>query len=290
MRNPSFSPMACYPNRSMAHLIHHYEWIEIHDNHQADPFFYFPSFRTGLLFLLYQDKPVLVGNKEVGSAELFSTSMLPPQTLVTQIDQVGSLRALLVIFQPGGLHQVFGKHMREFQNRVIDISSELDPTFSEVHERLMKVDSLSARVILLDTYLKERLAKSEKNNSPCLFRRLQKTLGRNYSSHTVQSLAESVGIGKRHLNRLINERFGVTAKTYLRIHRFRQTLASMKKFPNQRLCQIALNAGYWDQAHFSHEFKEMTGSSPKEYLANMEEEGERLPISVNSVPTLGILA
>lgn len=263
--------MAWYPDRSLAHLIHHYEWLEIHSHDQADPFLYFPSFRTGLLFLFYQGKPVLVGNKEVGSAELFSTTMLPPQTLVTQIDQVGSLRALLVIFQPGGLYHLFGKHMRKFQNRVVDTSSELDPSFSGLYERLREVDSFSARVILLDTYLKEKLAKSEKNNSSSLFRRLQEALERNYSSHTVQSLAESVGIGKRHLNRLINERFGVTAKTYLRIYRFRQTLASMKKFPNKSLCQIALSAGYWDQAHFNHDFKEMTGLSPKEYLVNLRE-------------------
>ena len=88
----------------------------------------------------------------------------------------------------------------------------------------------------------------------------------------VQQLAADLGISRRHFNRLVQEQIGFTAKHFLQIYRFNNTLSHIHKSEKISLAQMAYQFGYSDQAHFSHEFKTMTDLSPKAYLKQIRKE------------------
>ena len=80
------------------------------------------------------------------------------------------------------------------------------------------------------------------------------------------AIAHEVGVHPVHLARSFRERFGATMGDYLRrlrVERARTQLLST----NTPLTQIALDAGFADQAHFTRVFKKLVGVTPGAYRA-----------------------
>ncbi len=79
---------------------------------------------------------------------------------------------------------------------------------------------------------------------------------------SVARLARHAGRSPRHLQRVFREQVGVGPKMFCRIVRFKVALHALRHRPRQDLLQVALEAGYYDQAHFIHDFERFYGSSP----------------------------
>jgi AraC-like DNA-binding protein len=79
---------------------------------------------------------------------------------------------------------------------------------------------------------------------------------------SVARLARLAGWSPRHLQRVFRERVGVGPKMFCRIVRFKDALHALRHRPRPDLLQVALEAGYYDQAHFIHDFDRFYGSSP----------------------------
>ncbi|HVI45704.1 MAG TPA: helix-turn-helix domain-containing protein [Chitinophaga sp.] len=70
-------------------------------------------------------------------------------------------------------------------------------------------------------------------------------------------------MSQRQFERKFKEHVGFSPRLFTKICRFEATLSSL--LTPAPLVQIALNAGYFDQAHFNHDFKTFTGMHPKDY-------------------------
>jgi AraC-like DNA-binding protein len=73
-------------------------------------------------------------------------------------------------------------------------------------------------------------------------------------------LASDSFLSQKQFNRCFKEFSGFNPKTFARIIRFESALRNRPYFPS--LTDLALNSGYFDQAHFIREFKELTDFSP----------------------------
>lgn len=82
------------------------------------------------------------------------------------------------------------------------------------------------------------------------------------------SAAKECNLSIRHFRRRCLEETGLRPKQLCRILRFRraQTLAYQSSQPNWT--QIALDAGYFDQAHLIRDFQEFAGATPMSLLSN----------------------
>lgn len=81
-------------------------------------------------------------------------------------------------------------------------------------------------------------------------------------SLSVETAAEALGLTRRHLERLFLAEVGVTPKRFARIMRFRHARRVITAHPARSLTDIALEAGYYDQAHLYREFREFSGAAP----------------------------
>jgi AraC-like DNA-binding protein len=59
---------------------------------------------------------------------------------------------------------------------------------------------------------------------------------------------------------------GVTPKQYLKIMRFQKVICEIERYGFILWSQISREGGYYDQAHFIHDFKHFSGFTPNEYL------------------------
>lgn len=66
----------------------------------------------------------------------------------------------------------------------------------------------------------------------------------------------------RQVQRKFREIVGITAKHYAKLLRFNAAQALLSKNPNISLLEAAVQTGYYDAAHLSHDFKELNAPLP----------------------------
>lgn len=83
----------------------------------------------------------------------------------------------------------------------------------------------------------------------------------------VDELAAHVGLTERSLQRLVEQRVGMSPKWLIQRRRLHDAVVGLKEGKTS-LADMAASLGYADQAHFTHDFRTVTGMTPGEYLAD----------------------
>lgn len=81
---------------------------------------------------------------------------------------------------------------------------------------------------------------------------------------SIRALADEAGVSADHLARRFHQAFGTTIGAYVRRIRLETAAAELAR-PGRRISEIALDAGFADQAHFTREFRRAFGRTPGEY-------------------------
>lgn len=185
-----------------------------------------------------------------------------------------------VRFLPG-FNPVIGQVgiMQELVNNKIDLS-EL------IHDERMMEGIFTSRDFkeqincFMRSYLSiyRRVCPQEYGN--LLVRHSAITLFRMYGNVSVEEMASDTGYSVRYINQCFKDEMGLSPKQLARIIRF-QTAVSALNDPRERsLTEIAADLGYFDQAHFVHDFKSYTGLTPKKYQSFLKEEEFRARLNV----------
>jgi AraC-like DNA-binding protein len=85
----------------------------------------------------------------------------------------------------------------------------------------------------------------------------------------IAELAAAFGINPRKLERLFMTGIGMSAKLFARILRFNHAKRHIEQDPDIPLASLTYETGFADQAHFSHNFREMFGYTPAQFKALM---------------------
>lgn len=78
----------------------------------------------------------------------------------------------------------------------------------------------------------------------------------------VEDVAERCGVSPRHLHRLMRVWVGYGPKRYATIIRFQATLHGMEHAPAQPASALAVQNGYFDQAHLTLDVARFSGATP----------------------------
>jgi AraC-like DNA-binding protein len=93
----------------------------------------------------------------------------------------------------------------------------------------------------------------------------------------VAELARAFDLSERSLQRLLVRRTGLTPKWLLQRRRLHDAVERLKARaePGATLATIAADLGYTDQAHFTADFRAVTGTTPGRFLDDQPPPGER---------------
>ncbi|MBA3780286.1 MAG: helix-turn-helix transcriptional regulator [Nocardioides sp.] len=83
----------------------------------------------------------------------------------------------------------------------------------------------------------------------------------------VDELADEFAMTERSLQRLVEQRVGMTPKWLIQRRRLHDAVERLKAGETS-LADIAVELGYADQAHFTHDFRTVSGLTPGEFLAD----------------------
>lgn len=81
----------------------------------------------------------------------------------------------------------------------------------------------------------------------------------------VEHVAREFGLTERSLQRLVEQRVGLTPKWLVKRRRLHDAVQALKS-GNTTLADVAAELGYSDQAHFTHDFRAVTGITPGHFL------------------------
>ena len=102
-----------------------------------------------------------------------------------------------------------------------------------------------------------------------MWRRLVATGGR----VSIGALVGEVGFSQKHLIGQFRDETRRSPKTLARVLRFGRAIRMIKSGGGARLAEIAQDCGYYDQAHFSRDFRVFAGVTPTELVRNQLPDG-----------------
>lgn len=172
-----------------------------------------------------------------------------------------AINVLSVEFTPFGFYGLFGIPPSAFGLTSENLEAVLQNDYSYLLDCLSETSSFARRTALLDAFFLRKTDRHEETLRACEIYRL---IRQGDTPLSVHQLADRACMSERTLHRFFAKHFGIQPKLFLRLQRFERTLASLKTGAAPSLVDLALNMGYYDQAHFNNEMKYFTEMTPSE--------------------------
>ena len=84
---------------------------------------------------------------------------------------------------------------------------------------------------------------------------------------SVAAVTDAIGLSAKRFIEQFKTEVGMTPKRYCRIRRFQRAVTQAHQGPAVDWARVALDCGYFDQAHFIHDFRSFAGLAPTSYQA-----------------------
>jgi AraC-like DNA-binding protein len=179
-----------------------------------------------------------------------------------------SHKAVIVVFQPGGLNRLLGIPLVELHDDGFDardiIGNEIDELIDKCHE----ANGASEIFEMVQDYFLKKLSRVDEELP--IDKALQH-LFQNYNEK-IDVIASLACMSQRQFERKCKERLGMSAKLYARIARFNKAYNLFVQNKSVQWTDIAYQAGYYDQMHFIRDFKVFALATPTLIGQDVEKE------------------
>jgi AraC-like DNA-binding protein len=163
-------------------------------------------------------------------------------------------------FAPGGLYALTGQPLYPLTDGEVEIHGADPLGLTRLEDALEGGSAFEDRCRLLDRTLARALERAE----PVELAPMLDWLESQSELPRVRSLALHAGMTARTLERRFRAALGVGPKQHLRFLRVERARRLIEK-GGLRGAEIAAAAHFADEAHFIHEFRRLTGTTPTTY-------------------------
>jgi len=199
-----------------------------------------------------------------------------PHSSFFVIDTAQQASVIGIHFKPGGAFPFFKMPAVELHNVHVSLEDLWGPEAGLLQERLLEAETPQKKLKVLEQCLLEQAFKPLQRH-----RAVDCGLGLLRNIHTapaITELADEIGISSRRFIQLFSNEVGLTPKLFARVRRFQQVLQQIRTGTDFPWADMAADCGYFDQAHFIHDFKEFSGINPTTYVAQKTDHLNHVPI------------
>jgi AraC-like DNA-binding protein len=176
------------------------------------------------------------------------------------------VRVVGVHFKPWGISPFADMPASELAGRWVPVDAVWQRSLDRIRNQVGDSSSAAETLLVVEEELRTRLAEAPSRGLG-LVQHAGGRLETSGGAVPVGVLADAAGVSANHLAAQFKSHVGVTPKLVARIYRFARLIVSVDAARPVDWPGLAHTAGYFDQAHFSREFKNFTGHTPTEYLA-----------------------
>jgi AraC-like DNA-binding protein len=188
-----------------------------------------------------------------------------PRSTFATVSTERPFSAVGIHFKPGGAYPFLAGATVDLADASAPLVDLWGSAADELSERLACVEAPGDRCRVLEQMLLVRLPGGFVPRPP--IRRALDLFHRSGGLMSVGAVVQAVGMSRRRFVDAFRSEVGLSPKVFCRLRRFSAVLDSVASLKNADWADVAQAAGYWDQAHFNHEFREFCGLTPSEYMA-----------------------
>ena len=217
-----------------------------------------------LLVYIYNDFPwFLIEGKELRpQVRLNLAGQLNISKITMEIDYV--LGQIGLVLHPTAIYYLFHKKGDYLLNTWKSLHEALPPKASHLFPKLKQH---SEPLNYIDNILSNLIALAD-HRIPTI-EWLDRSVASIFQCNGNISLTELVGrsgISERHFRRKFKEVIGLTPKFYCKVIQLNSVFEIIQQDSSEKLHALALDLGYYDQAHFINDFNRLIGESPVNFL------------------------
>lgn len=191
------------------------------------------------------------------------------------IDVLPCASMMGVHFRPGGAAPFLGMPASELTDQVIESDTLWGTRANDLREHLLEQPTPEAKFHALEEFLL-RVARGLER-SAAVRHALRRFMAVPHES-SMRAVAAELGISHKHFIAQFRDEVGLTPKRFCRIRRFQHVLRQIEEHKAIEWADVASACGYYDQAHFIHDFQGFSGLNPSAYLTQRGEYLNFVPI------------
>jgi AraC-like DNA-binding protein len=189
------------------------------------------------------------------------------------IDTAEQRRIIWVAFRVGGSYPFFGPDATAGRNTMVGLEELWGHDGGDLRERLLEVPTVAGKLETVQNALLSHAVRPLERDPAVTTAAAALDNGR-----MVAAVADSLGWTVRRLSRCFSPQIGLAPKRFARVRRFQRVLGrSADTAAPIDWAQLAVECGFFDQAHLIHEFRAHAGTTPTAYAP-------RSPAELNHVP------
>jgi AraC-like DNA-binding protein len=172
----------------------------------------------------------------------------------------GKGRVFGIKFRPGGFYPFLKSPVSRLTNRIVPLDD------ATLEKRVLAKRSERSMIAVAEEYLRRRRPKRDQVAEK--IGAIVEEIAVDRSLMTVETVSRRCGISTRSLQRLFSRYIGVSPKCVINRHRLHEVVDRLGKGETIDWSRLALDLGYFDQAHFIKDFKAIIGRTPGDYNAS----------------------
>ena len=168
-------------------------------------------------------------------------------------------------FKPGGAYPFFAPPSHVTCETHVELDALWGRDGRRLRERLCEARTPVDKLVELEAILIDQAVKPLETDGAVRF-----AIDAFARDVPVAAVTEELGLSARSFIRRFSERVGLTPKRFARVQRFQRVLAALAAGREVAWAQVAVDCGYFDQAHLIHDFRAFAGIRPGEYVARSD--------------------
>lgn len=249
------------PAPALRDYIRQYTFVNFpFDNASRMEFTVMPSSHTRMI--LFLDEPSLHEEKNAWQpVDRYSLTGFVSRPHIFK--PTSALRQVMVHFTAWGVQPFVGFPISEITDTRADLNHVFQAGLDDLSARLSQAPDIRVKAGLLDHFFQNQLNKVRQPDRRAKY--LAEFILQTRGALRLEDACKQLFLGERTAQRLVHNAVGVNFKFFARLVR----LEHVRRLIGRRhhsLTEVAMTAGYFDQAHFIHDFRKAFGLSPGAYL------------------------
>jgi len=184
----------------------------------------------------------------------------------------GEQRCLAAVeFHSGGAAAFFSLPMSAVRDEVVSIEEVWGLGGKSLRERLIEAGTPARKFRLLEEVLSEHFA-------PKFDPAIQYGIAALRAGTPLSRVVSRLGFLPRTFARRFSAQVGINPKRFARVQRLQRVLRAVRMSRRLDWAALAAEHGYTDQAHLIHDFRDLAGITPSEYVPHSPQRNNHVPL------------
>jgi AraC-like DNA-binding protein len=236
-----------------------------------------PDGSAELVVNLHEERIPLYQGENGERCQVFRGSVIcGPHSQFFAIDTTAHLNVAGVHFKPGGAYPFLKLPSGAIHNLHVGLDTLWGARAGEMRERLLASKTPQTKCRVLEEVLLAELAGPPERHPAVAFALNEFHVAP--ETQKISDVTDRLGLSARRFIDVFRREVGLTPKLFCRVRRFQKVLRHITAGQTVDWAEIALTCGYFDQAHFIHDFRAFSGINPSSYLADHTSHMNHVPM------------